>query len=70
MSGQGNESLRRLLPDFESATTSAHQGRPPADTAVFGAGEGVSEHADGAVVKPGIRSVRRIGDARAKGLGC
>ena len=70
VSGQGNESLRRLLPDFESATTSAHQGRPPADTAVFGAGEGVSGHADGVVVKPGIRSVRRIGDARAKGLGC
>ena len=70
VSGQSHGSLQRLLPDFESATTSAHQGRPPADTAVFGAGEGVSEHADGAVVKPGIRSVRRIGDARAKGLGC
>lgn len=69
-SGQSNESLHRLFPDFESATTSAHQGRPPADTAVFGAGEGVSEHAAGVVVKPGVRSVRKNVDARAKGLGC
>ncbi len=68
-SRQSNESSQQLLSDSEREETSAHQGRSPADEAVFGTGEGVSEHAAGAVVKPGIRSVRRIGDARAKGLG-
>ena len=70
LSGRGNGSVQQFLRDSETSATSAHQGRQPADTAVFGAGEGVSEHAAEAVVKPGIRSVRRIGDARAKGLGC